>query len=185
MPEDSLLANKVSESLIIERDEIAAENDSAAIDEDVKEEKETEVKDDRISPTRIIEQLLENKVVENNETVIEENIFKEPDEEDDSVVRVLLNELINCIVYKEGMEVDEMMDVEEQEVLEEEQKQKEENKEEEIEVIEDITVEQKKNIIAVDLIEKLDDEEEEEVYTRRSPSPVTFIPGVSSGDHRL
>ena len=161
MPEDSLIAEKTIDinSIVAKEEESFEEK----ITSSEKSETETEDKNDEsnVDNVTIAPAIDSEEYVEFNENIQE----TETEENDVEVVKTLLNELINCIVFKNEMNLsDETMSNNDQE--------------EEIEVLESVSVESKKNIIDVDLIEKLDDEEDDIVYQRKTPSPVVLIPPV-------
>ena len=161
MPEDSLIAEKTIDinSIVTKEEESFEEK----ITSSEKSETETEDKNDEsnVDNVTIAPAIDSEECVEFNENIQE----TETEENDVEVVKTLLNELINCIVFKNEMNLsDETMSNNDQE--------------EEIEVLESVSVESKKNIIDVDLIEKLDDEEDDIVYQRKTPSPVVLIPPV-------
>lgn len=157
MPEESLFVEKTVESGGTVKDENCLDN--LTIPETIEEP--LKVNDLEPSP--------EVTIVTGNESEEYVELSVETGEDDakknEEVVRTLLNELINCIVFKNEMNLPEEIE-------------DDKDQEEEIEVIESVPVEAKKNIIDVDLIEKLDDEEDI-VYQRKAPSPIVLIPTVN------
>ncbi|KAK6625832.1 hypothetical protein RUM43_006131 [Polyplax serrata] len=186
LPEDSLLVDKTADDVIV-KDDTLEENvemlETVNIDEEKEEEEEVEKniqesekfegeKESKISHEDLIPEVVEPSA-ENLELdigVIDDE-EKEPDE---AVIKTLLKELVNCIVFKNEIDLSQELT---KEVEEEEEKMIGENdQEEEIEVLESVPVEAKKNIIdVVNLVEKMDDEDEI-VYQRKTPSPIVLIP---------
>lgn len=183
-----MLVDKTADDVIVKEDTLE-ENvemlETVNVDEEKEEEEEIEKniqesekfegeKESKISHEDLIPEVVEPSA-ENLELdigVIDDE-EKEPDE---AVIKTLLKELVNCIVFKNEIDLSQELT---KEVEEEEEKMIGENdQEEEIEVLESVPVEAKKNIIdVVNLVEKMDDEDEI-VYQRKTPSPIVLIPPV-------